>query len=106
MNLKTSIGLRIKELRKKSGMTQEELSCMVDVDSKSISRIETGVFMPSLDLIYRLSRVFEIEFKDMFDIEHLQPKNNLITEAVEIINSLDADKIKLAYKMLKVIEKD
>ena len=106
MDLKTSIGKRIKELRKKSGLTQEELSCLVDVYSKIISRIETGVFMPSIDLIYRISKALKIEFKNMFEIEHQQPIEDLLTSSVQILKDLDNDKLKLAFKMLKVLETD
>lgn len=106
MDLKTSIGLRIKELRKKSGLTQEELSCLVDVDSKTISRIETGVFSPSLNLLYKLSKAFGVEYWEMFDIKHQQPVDDLVEESINIIKNLDIDNLKLAFKMLKILEKN
>ncbi len=106
MNLKASIGLRIKELRQKIGYTQEELSCLVGVDSKSISRIETGVFLPSLELISRMASVFNVKLNEMFIIEHHQPEIDLQKESIEILKNLKNDKLKLAYKMLQVIEKD
>ncbi len=41
MNMK-SIGARIQELRKASGMTQEELAERLDISSNYLSNIETG----------------------------------------------------------------
>ncbi len=106
MNLKSLFGKRIRELRKKAELTQEELSCKVDVDSKSISRIETGKFLPSLDLLYRMSRVFNVEYNEMLKFEHLNPPSDLHNECAKILANLPDDKIRLAYKLLKVLAED
>lgn len=106
MNLKFLFGKRIRELRKKAGLTQEELSCKVDVDSKSISRIETGKFSPSLDLLYRLSRVFDVEYYEMLKFEHHKDNVDLYSDSLKILESLSDEKMKLAYKMLKVLKED
>ena len=106
MDLKKLIGKRVKELRKQSGLKQEELASAVNIDAKSISRIETGVFLPSLDLILRMSRIFNIAFNEMFLIEHLKPQSDIINESNEILSSLSEDKLKLAYKLLLTVKKD
>ena len=103
MNLKNLFGRRIRELRKKAGLTQEELSCKVDVDSKSISRIETGKFLPSLDLLYRLRKVFNVEYHEMLMFEHHKDTIDLRKECVEFLDMLQDEKMQLAYKILKVI---
>ena len=106
MNLKNLFGRRIRELRKKAGLTQEELSCRVDVDSKSISRIETGKFLPSLDLLYRLSRVFNVEYYEMLMFGHHKDIVDLRKECLEILDAMPDEKMQLAYKMLKVLLED
>lgn len=106
MNLKNLFGKRIRELRKKAGYTQEELSCKVDVDSKSISRIETGKFLPFLDLLYRLSQVFNVEYNEMLRFEHHKEVEELKSEASFILESLSQEKLKLAYKLLKTLSED
>lgn len=105
-NLKNLFGRRIRELRKKVGLTQEELSCKVDVDSKSISRIETGKFLPSLDLLYRLSKVFNVEYYEMLMFEHHKDTIDLRKECFELVNSLPDEKMQLGYKLLKVLAED
>ena len=41
-NIKRSIGYRIAHLRKDSGLTQAELSAMIDINEKNLSSIECG----------------------------------------------------------------
>ena len=42
MELKKNIGKRIKELRKKRGLSQERLAELVNIEQNSLSYIETG----------------------------------------------------------------
>lgn len=56
-----NIGKRISELRKKKGVTQEELAKLLYVSDKTVSSWEMGRTEPSLDLIVKLSEVLECE---------------------------------------------
>lgn len=60
---------RLKELREKKGLSQEELGKMVNVSRQAILAIEKGKYDPSLWLAYNLSRVFNIPIEDLFDFE-------------------------------------
>lgn len=42
MNIKQKLGLRIKELRKQNGFSQERLAEMIDISQNSLSKIEIG----------------------------------------------------------------
>lgn len=64
------IGIRIKELRKSKGLTQEQLSEKVDIDSKHLSRIEVGSSYPSMETLDKISKVLDVELKDMFEFHH------------------------------------
>ena len=49
---------KVKELRAKLGLTQQQLADLVHVSSRTIISIETGRYNPSLLLAYRLARLF------------------------------------------------
>ncbi len=49
------LGRRIKEFRKAAGLTQEQLSEIVDIAPQYLSRLETGRRAPSLDTIIELA---------------------------------------------------
>ena len=60
---------RIKELRTKYGLTQEQLSKKVGVSRQSIIAIETGKYNPSLELAFNIARQFHCSIEDVFYFE-------------------------------------
>ena len=46
---------KIKDLRKKLGITQEDLAKKVNVTRQTIISLENGRYNPSLDLAYRIT---------------------------------------------------
>ena len=59
-------GKRIKELRKKQKLTQERLAEILDVDSKTISRLEKGYYFTTYENLEKLSKALGVEIKDFF----------------------------------------
>lgn len=57
---------RIKDLRKATKMTQEELAIKVGVSRQSIIAIESGKYNPSLELAYNISKVFDCIIEEVF----------------------------------------
>ncbi len=58
---------QIRRLRFERGeMTQQELAELVGVTRQTIIAIEGGKYTPSLDLAFRLSRVFGVGVEDVF----------------------------------------
>ena len=56
----TLIGKRIKELRKKAGLTQVELGKKINVTKVSVCCYELGTRTPSLDTLVDLSNIFNV----------------------------------------------
>jgi putative transcriptional regulator len=57
---------RLKELRARSDMTQEDLAVKVGVSRQTINAIETGKYDPSLPLAFMLARCFETTIEHLF----------------------------------------
>jgi len=51
-----TIGDRIRQLRRRLGLTERDLGELVGVTMQHISRIEKGLSGPSLDLLVRISQ--------------------------------------------------
>lgn len=62
----TALGDRIKHIRKQKGLSQVQAAESAGIDPKSLSRIESGVFKPSLDTLYGLAEALGIEMQDFF----------------------------------------
>ncbi|MDD5013425.1 MAG: helix-turn-helix transcriptional regulator [Candidatus Pacebacteria bacterium] len=58
---------RIKELRIKKSLTQEDLAKMVNVRRETIVFLEQGKYVPSLKLAYDISKVFKEKIEDIFE---------------------------------------
>ena len=57
---------RIKELRAKHALTQEELAKRVHVRRETIVFLEKGKYNPSLKLAYDLAKVFGLPIEEVF----------------------------------------
>lgn len=60
------LGKKIKQLRKKNRLTQEQLADKVRVTPKYIQYIESAKRIPSLKLLYRIARALGIKVGDLF----------------------------------------
>lgn len=65
-NMKT----RIKELRARFDLTQEELAIKVGVRRETIVFLEKGKYNPSLKLAHDVARVFETTIEEVFIFDY------------------------------------
>jgi len=57
---------RLRELRARYRITQEELAKRVGVTRQTIIAIENGKYLPSLKLAFKIARVFNMRIEDIF----------------------------------------
>lgn len=62
------IGSKIKQLRQKAGVTQEQLGDKLGISAQSISKWETGVTMPDITLLPLLSSELGVTIDELFDL--------------------------------------
>ncbi|TSC93349.1 MAG: HSP20 family protein [Candidatus Berkelbacteria bacterium Licking1014_7] len=68
--------LKLKELRQKKALSQQELAEELGVSRQTIFALEKGLWEPSLGLTLRICDMLEVAFEDIFDLEI---KNKLIS---------------------------
>ena len=59
----------LKELRQKQNISQDELASLLKVSRQTINSIETGKFDPSLKLVIKMTRYFEVSLEQIFIYE-------------------------------------
>lgn len=59
------IGNKIYQLRKMSGMTQEQLAEKLDVSRQTVSKWEAGGSLPDLESAVKVSRIFHVSLDDL-----------------------------------------
>lgn len=61
---------RIKELRARDSLTQEDLATKVDVRRETILYLEQGKYNPSLKLAHDIAEIFKLPIEEVFIFEN------------------------------------
>lgn len=101
IDVKKLVGKRIREYRQKYKMSQEALSEIIEIDSKHLSNIELGKNMPNPQLLLRIAEAFGIEIKELFEIYHLLSDDEVKKEMFKLIEGLNSEQLRCAYKYIK-----
>lgn len=103
MDTKHLLGKRIKELRKKKGLSQEQLAEKVGFESFNlISNVENGYNYPTIQNLEKILKVLGTDFQSVFTFEQHQNIEILIAE-INCILKNNPDKVQDFYKILKAI---
>ncbi len=100
---KKLLGARIKELRKARGLSQDQLSEEINIDSKHLSRIEVGNSYPSLDTVENIAKALDVEVKDLFEFAHEVKEGELKRSIIKILGEVDESKLRLILKVVRAI---
>ena len=68
------IGAFLSKLRKDQGMTQEQLGEKLGVTNKTISRWETGTYLPPVEMLQSLSEMYGITINEILSGQRLEEK--------------------------------
>lgn len=76
-------GLSIKELRESKGLTQAALASKLKVAMNTVSRWESGAYIPNLDQVWKMSEFFKVPIARFF------PRNTVNDgEGLNIVNCI------------------
>lgn len=94
----------LKLLRKKKGMTQEELAARMNVVRQTVSKWEKGRSVPDADLLIKLAEILEVPVSQLLDskMEAAEPSNAL-AEQLSRINEQLSVKNRRAKRVWKAI---
>ena len=79
------LGKKIRQLRFKAGLTQEQLADKLGIGPQSVSKWENAVAMPDISALPLLAEIFGVSIDDLFDLSAEQRLNR-------IENRLDTEK--------------
>lgn len=66
---------KIRELREKIGITQEQLGKKIGTSHQAINAIETEKYEPSIWMAYDIAKVFECSIEEVFIFEESDRKS-------------------------------
>lgn len=60
---------RLKQARKKAGLTQEQVSFEIEISRSNISKYENGDISPNIKTIKALIKLYKVDANYLFDTE-------------------------------------
>lgn len=90
------IGRFLRELRREKGITQEELSSIINIDRSAISKWERGIYLPSTEMLNTLAKLYNITVNEIILAEKKNDKNE------EDLSDLPIALVKKNTKMIRL----
>jgi len=105
MDVKKELGLKIKKLRQKEGLTQEQFAEKINIAPRTLAGIEIGESFVSAQTIQNILEYTEITFEDFFISSHLRPTEDLISDITNYLDKVkdDRNKVENIYKVIKAL---
>lgn len=111
------MGLKIRKLRKENKDSLKDLAEKVDYDWSNLSKVERGIYGASVDLIKKVSEVYDVNpayffgdrftdsesnliIEDNLDVTDLKEKYRFVVDGVEATD----DEIKEAVKLIRLLK--
>lgn len=94
------LGLRIKELREKQGLTQLKLAEILDMEASNLSKIERGIQIPKEESLENISSALNIDVKNLFDYTENISKQELISKINVLLENSNEDTLQRYYRIL------
>ena len=80
-----NLGLRIKELRIKRGLSQAELASLVGVTPSTVSQVEANIIYPSLPALLKMAEVLSVDITSLFQ-QALELEKRIIFPSAESVS--------------------
>lgn len=93
------IGKFIAELRKAQGLTQEQFGEKVGVTNKTVSRWETGSYLPPADALLSMSRMFDVTINEILSGKRLTEKEYKQAAEENLTQTIKVSSFSLKDKM-------
>jgi transcriptional regulator with XRE-family HTH domain/KaiC/GvpD/RAD55 family RecA-like ATPase len=101
------LGLRLKDLRTKRGLSQTDLAKLVGVTPSTISQIESNLIYPSLPALLKLAEMLSVEVSSFFQTRNAIKERFIFpaNEAV-VVKLTDLPGETIASKLLTAVDSD
>ena len=96
--MEMNIGNKIRELRKKKGITQEQLACALGVTSQAVSKWELGTGYPDISMLPVIAGYFGVSMDTLFNYDADKLEENIMNVLYQ--SRVDADTFEKAEKIL------
>ncbi len=105
MNTKELLGRRLRDLRKRRGLTIERLAEMADVDVKYLGSIERGNENPTVATLEKLAGALSVKLHQILNFEHEATGKKLLRRRImQILDKCDERELQTILKMVSAVK--
>lgn len=106
MSIKKELGEKIRILRKKKNLTQEQLSEIIGINPRNLAAIEKGENFIKSETFDKLLNALDVTTEEIFANDYLLNTDEIINRIYNYINQIKNDKTKLRilYKFILCIK--
>ena len=108
MDVKKELGLKIKKIRQKEGLTQEQFAEKINIATRTLAGIEIGESFVSAQTIENIINFTDLSFEDFFISSHLRPTEDLLNDISLYLDKIkdDREKVENIYKVVKALSNE
>lgn len=105
MDIKKAFGEKLKRIRNKRKLTQEQLAEIIDMSPKNLSKIEVGTSFVSSETLEKIMFALNVTAEELFANDYIKTQEELVSDIYEKIASIknNQQKLETIYKMLDFI---
>lgn len=105
---KKFLSAKIKNLRKLNDFTQEQLAESVDITPRQLVRLESGKNYPSIETLWKMSRVFNISVSSLLNEAEIEDEHNneddiLKSDINDLLSLAKNEQLKLIKKLILAV---
>lgn len=100
----SEFGKRVRELRKKKGLSQEALAQKAGLHYTYIGQVERGKKNPSLKSIEKIANALDTSLPHLFSfLEEKSPDDKLRNQIIDLLKDKDTSTLELLLKVTRAI---
>lgn len=102
MDIKKLLGIKIKKLRQKEGLTQEQFAEKIGIATRTLAGLEIGESFVSANTIENILKYCNITLEDFIISSHLRPTSELLDDIYKYLDNIkdNREKIENIYKVI------
>lgn len=95
MNIKKEFGEKIKKIRKKQNLTQEQLAEIIEISPRNLSGIEIGQNFIKSETLEKILNALDVSLEELFSSEYFEENDVLLSEIQKNIKKIQGNRQKL-----------
>ena len=101
------LGSQLRAIRRRRGLTQEQLADLIGRSTDAVSNLERGVSLPSFETLDRLSQRLDVPIREFFDLpegrETSARRQELLATLADLARSMSDGDLEVAVRQVEAL---